>query len=220
MALRCKPADLRRYVHRRTTESDDGDSFPAERLWLPIDMAVHDLSLELLHAFEIRDVRRRIPAGADEEGVKSALRTSSSILAGERNLPSAIVQLFRRCYPCIEANMRFQPKMVGILFDIPQTELMTVEVWVPRWVNGKVAEAGGVPARIGDHALVDGGVRVAGDRVWDFVIPLAANLFARLKDCDLETVGEALFRCRQTRDPYMTLVEVCQGSINMLFHDP
>lgn len=145
MALGGLPADLRRDVYCRTTESDDGDSFPTERLWPPINMAMHGLSLKLLHALKFRDLRCRKLAGADEQSVENIFRTSS-ILASEGNVPSAIVQLFRRCHACIEPNMRLQLKMVCILFEIPQKELMAVEVWVPRWVDGKVAEAGGVPA--------------------------------------------------------------------------
>jgi hypothetical protein len=54
-------------------------------------------------------------------------------------------------------------------------------------------------------------VRAAGDRVWVFVIPLAADPFARLKNRDLETVGEALFRCCQTGEPCTALVTVTNG---------
>ena len=63
-------------------------------------------------------------------------------------------------------------------------------------------------------------MRAAGDRVWVFVLPLAADPFARLKDCDLETVGEALFRCCQTGEPCTALVTVAQLGVNMLGNGP
>lgn len=102
--------------------------------------------------------------------------------------------------------MLLEPEVIRIFMEILQGRPMTVEIRVSRWIHGEITETRCVAARVGNGALVHGGLGLASGRVGFFIVPLAADVVAGFENSHQESFRKALLSCSKARNAWNSLV--------------
>jgi hypothetical protein len=208
--------NLARDVDGRAAKADDNDLFALKGRGRAVVVAVEELAGKGVAAVEFGHYRVRVVPRASHDGVKVqllgvldvavAVAVAVAVLARlDADCPTALLHLgVAASRPALEharrqADVLAQTKVVDVLAQVAHHLLVAEVVAVAGWVEGEVAEAARVAARVEHDAHVHARTGRAGAVLVD---PRAAYEGVGVKGRGREAGCEALLERDEARDAW------------------